>query len=80
MAKLVFKTCPVCGSEPVILRDNAGGGEDNFYIGRCPNTECVLYNEDTYDDLKACCDAWNAKVAQYAPQTEETEGEDEDES
>lgn len=71
MAKLVFKTCPVCGSEPVILKDNAGGGDLAFYIARCPNLDCVLYNEDTYDDIVACCNGWNAKVAQYAPQTED---------
>lgn len=69
MAKLVFKTCSVCGSEPVILKE--GDGDTNFYIARCPNFDCTLYNEDTYDNLQACCDSWNARVAEYAADTED---------
>ena len=60
---LSFKTCPACGKEPVILRD--GDGDDNFYIGRCPDPECELYNDDTFDDISACCENWNQKVAAW---------------
>ena len=58
-----FKTCPVCGKEPIILKEELQ--EEAFYIARCPDNQCEMYNDDTFDDLQACCDSWNGKVKSY---------------
>ena len=72
---LIFKTCPVCGKEPVILSEQISG-EDKAYIARCPDSDCVLWNDDTFDDIFACCESWNAKVEENTPKADEESGED----
>ena len=76
MGKLVFKSCPVCGKDPVILKDSAGGGDEAFFIARCPDVTCILYNEETFDSLDACCSYWNGLVAAHTTTTETEENDD----
>ena len=59
----VLPDCPACGKTPIVLSESVG--EDGFFVIRCPDPNCPLYNEDTYDNLEACKNGWLTKITQY---------------